>query len=168
MRRRFKKVTIIPEGDTLGYLEGCGWRSKLNPEYDDGARLRYRIEGDIIISLAGPVAEAKLTGRFNHIGASQDYHDAFNCALYVTGSTEEAGAYINWLLERTKNILSPKSKWDAVEELANELIGQREIGYGTARKIIRKGLDRRLNQRLSSFDLEKALANGSIKVYTEP
>jgi ATP-dependent Zn protease len=60
MRRRFKKVSIIPEGNALGCLDGCGWRSKQNPEYDDVARLRNRIEGQIIISLAGPVAEANL------------------------------------------------------------------------------------------------------------
>ena len=163
MRRRFKKVTIIPEGNALGSLAGCGWRSKLNPEYDDGARLRHRIEADIIVSLAGPVAEAKLTSRFNHIGACQDYHDAVGCALYVTDSKNETEAYINWLLERTKNILS-FIRWDAVKELADELIKQREIGYTIARKIIRKGFDR----RLTPFNLEEALANGSVKVYSEP
>ena len=66
MSKRFKKVSIIPnpDGESLGRLSGCVWNSKLNPEFDGGARLRHLVEAQIIIFLAGPVAEAKLTGRY--------------------------------------------------------------------------------------------------------
>jgi ATP-dependent Zn protease len=106
MGKRFKKVSIIPipEQDSLGGVSGCGWESKLNPELNDTEQLRIRrmVEREIITSFAGVVAEAKLTGRYNHIGASQDYHDAVFYASYVTGSTEETEAYLTWLLEKTK------------------------------------------------------------------
>ena len=150
--RRFNKVTIVPDDDTLGSLTGCGWGSKLSPELDEGARLRHRVEAEIILSLAGCVAEAKMTGGCDHIGASGDYNDAVFYASYVTDSTEETEAYIAWLLEKTKNVLS--RRWDAVELLADELIKRREIGYKAAREIIRKGLD----GHLPPLDLKKALA----------
>jgi hypothetical protein len=141
MSKRFKKVSIIPNPDenSLGRLSGCGWDSKLNPEFEGGPRLRYLVEAQIIILLAGPVAVAKLTGRYNHIGASKDYKWTVDYASYVTGSSEETSAYIKWLIEKTKNVLW--SRWDAVELLADELMKQREIAYMATRRIIRKGID---------------------------
>jgi hypothetical protein len=154
MFRRFKKVSIIPipEEGTLGRLSGCQWASKLNPEFDDGARLRHKVEAEIILSLAGCVAEAKLTGRYNHIGASKDYQDAVFYESYVTDSTEETEAYIKWLFEKTKNVLS--RRWNAIELLADELIKHREIAYMATRLIIRKGLD----GDLPPLDFKRALA----------
>ncbi len=153
--RRFRKVSIIPvpEHNSLGRVTGSGWKSRLNPELDDTEKLRLRrmVEAEIVVSLAGVVAEAQLTGLYNHIGASKDYQDAVFYATYVTDSTKETEAYIAWLLEKTKNILW--RRWDAVELLATELIKQREIGYTTTRKIIRKGLD----GPLPPLDLKKAL-----------
>lgn len=155
MNKRFTRVSIIanPDDNSLGRLLGCGWNSKLNPEFDGGVRLRNRVEAQIIVFLAGPVAEAKLTGHYNHIGASKDYHDAVSFAGYVTGSSKETSAYINWLLEKTKNLLS-NYNWDAVKMLADELIKRREIGYMTTRKIIRKGID----GFLPPLDLKRAMS----------
>ena len=110
------------------------------------------VEAEIILSLAGCVAEAKITGEYNHIGASADYNDAVIFAGWVTDSTEETEAYIAWLFEKTKNVLW--RRWDAVELLADELLKRREIGYKTAREIIRKGLD----GDLPPLDLKRALA----------
>lgn len=155
MNKRFTRVSIIanPDDNSLGRVLGCGWDSKLNPEFDKGVRIRQRVEAQIIISLAGPVAEAKLTSRYNHIGASRDYHDAVFFASYVTGSSQETSAFLNWLIEKTKNILS-QYYWDAVKLLADELIKLREIGYLTARKIIRKGID----GPLPPLDFKRALS----------
>ena len=152
--KRFRKASILPEADSLGRLTKCGWKSKLTPELDDYERLRLRrmVEAEIIFCLAGAVAEAKLTDRYNHIGASGDYQDAVFYATYVTDSTKETEAYIKWLFEKTKNILS--RRWGAVELLADELLKRREIGYMATRKIIRKGLD----GPLPPLDLKRALA----------
>jgi hypothetical protein len=154
MGKRFTKVSItpIPESDSLGMVSGCHWQSKLDPELNEGSRLRNMVEREIITSFAGVVAEAKLTGRYNDIGASQDYHDAVFYASYVTGSAEETEAYLTWLLEKTKNVLS--CRWNAVQLLANELMKRREIGYMAVRKIIRKGLD----GPLPPLNLKRALA----------
>jgi integrase len=97
-----QKIANLKDEGSLGRLSGRRWQSKLNPEYDEGARLRYQIESAIIVSLAGCVAEAKLTGRFNHKGASADYHWAVDCASRVTGSNEETGAYVSWLWSALK------------------------------------------------------------------
>jgi hypothetical protein len=154
--KRFTKVSVIPipEDGSLGRVSGTGWQSKLNPELDDTEqpRLRRMVEREIITLLAGVVAEAKLTGRYNHIGASKDYHKAVSYASYVTDSTRETEAYIEWLFEKTKNILS--RRWGAVELLTEELVRQQEIGYLATRKIIRKGLD----GGLPPLDLKKFLA----------
>lgn len=154
MGKRFKKVSIIPvtEHDSLGRVSGCRWQSKLNPELDKCERSRHFVEIEIITLLAGVVAEKKLTDRYNHVGACEDYHDAVNYASWVTDSTKETEAYIAWLFEKTKNVLW--RRWDAVELLADELIKRREIGYKAAHGIIRKGLD----GDLPPLDLKRALA----------
>jgi hypothetical protein len=81
MGKRFKKASIIAEEDSLGRVSGTGWQSKLNPELDKGKRSRHFVEIEIITSLAGVVAESKLTGFYNHIGASDDYLRAVKYAV---------------------------------------------------------------------------------------
>jgi hypothetical protein len=165
MSKRFKKVSIIPnpEDNSQGRFSGYGLESKVFREFDEGARsrdfdrggrLRHEVEAQIIICFAGPVAAAQLTGRFSHISASKDYNDAVFCAGYVTRD-QETEAYLKWLFERTKIILS--HRWDAVELLADELINRREIGYKAARKIIIKGID----GPLPPLDLKRAMAKKS-------
>jgi hypothetical protein len=152
MGKRFKKISIIEDEDSDGRVSGSGWHSKLNPELDKGKRTRHFVEREIIFLLAGAVAEAKITGEYNHIGASDDYHKVVKYASWVTDSIEETEAYIAWLFEKTKNVIWPR--WDAVELLADELIKRQEIGYMAARGIIRKGLD----GDLPPLDLKRALA----------
>jgi len=102
--KRFRKASILPEADSLGRLTKCGWKSKLDPELDDSERLRLRrmVEAETIFCLAGAVAEAKLTDRYNHIGASGDYQDAVFYATYVTDSTRKPKPTSNGYLKRRK------------------------------------------------------------------
>ena len=58
-------------------------------------------------------------------------------ADYISGSDEETGAYIDWLVERTKNILSNPVDRAAVEALAHSLLLHEEIGYKKVRATIK-------------------------------
>ena len=67
--RGFRKVTIVPSGDTLGHCRNTPW-GKTQPDVDAySPRARGRIETAIIILFAGGLAEGKFCGRRNHRGA---------------------------------------------------------------------------------------------------
>ncbi len=74
-----KEVSIIPntERNSLGQCsEPKAPRWLLDAEYDVSLRVRDRLERMMIVLLAGPIAEARWTGRRNHVGACGDMNEA--------------------------------------------------------------------------------------------
>jgi hypothetical protein len=117
------------------------------PDLNNDLRTFSRIEQTIRICLAGPLAEAKLTGRYNLVGASSDNSEAADLALYRCGGSDEAAsAYLKWLSIETRGALDLKMIWDGVDELAAELLEHEEIGWRKARKVIQYGMDRDLRK----------------------
>jgi len=137
MKIRFTRLSIISDEDSLGRMSGSKWTSNFNPEYTDQKILRSRIERHIIVLLAGYAAVMIFAGVKNRQGAKSDFHTAANLGSYVCGNSEEIGSYMDWLVERTKNILSNSINRAAVEALARELLVNKEIGYKKAKAIIK-------------------------------
>jgi hypothetical protein len=96
----------------------------------------------IIVTLAGVIAEGLLTGRTNWGGAHADLHDAARYASYVTASEDELGAYVRWLWEHTRTLLTARPCWLAVRTVASALLDDRRIGERRARCIIAEALER--------------------------
>jgi ATP-dependent Zn protease len=94
--RKFRAVTIQPNDDYLGCVEGFD-ANGFGPDTSSTSRKRSLIERNINCSLAGPIAEAQHTRTRNHVGASSDYHGACELASYICGSNEEIAAYLKWL-----------------------------------------------------------------------
>jgi hypothetical protein len=90
------------------------------------------------ISLAGQIAEALHAGRrparYSH---AADDDNAVNRAVAMCSSTDECSAWINWLFIRTRNRLSLRHIWHAVEVLAASLIERETLDSKTACSIIR-------------------------------
>jgi hypothetical protein len=141
-RLRFTNISIIPDRGTLGRCEFSEAPVIIDLKTHSIARARRRIETLIIVSLAGIVAEHLLTGRHNWRGAQADLQDAARYAAYVTGSDDELGAYLRWLSEHTKMLLSAPPCWLAVRQLAAVLIEDRRLGERRARAIIAEALKR--------------------------
>lgn len=145
LRRRFSKVTIVEHEDSVGSmtLPPSYW-SGFNPDVDQSRGSRARIEKEIMVLLAGEIAVDIHTGRedwgevVTYLGS--DLHTASDLADYVTTSSDESEAFLNWLIIRTRNMLSLPHWSDAVNALAAALIEHGEIGYRKARQIIRFAL----------------------------
>lgn len=81
-----------------------------------GRKERDLIERDVTVSLAGPLAEALASGRWNHVGASRDYQHAVDLLSYLCGSDREIEAYVNLLSIRTEDtFVNVDVHWRAVE-----------------------------------------------------
>src|SRR5262245_41796279 len=68
---RVKRVTIIPDADSLGHCLSQMPKS-FNPELDLSATNKLRLEHRIIGLYVGAIAERRFTGRANRVGARSD------------------------------------------------------------------------------------------------
>jgi hypothetical protein len=132
LRRAVRRVSIVPGEEFLGR---CTLAQAGDPDGLPERQERARAEREILVLLAGGLAEAKLAGRHNHAGASQDIDAAFSWATRVSGSMEEAEAYLAWLRVRARHLLDVPEHWSAVEALAAELLQRREVSGRAARRV---------------------------------
>ena len=150
LKRRFTGISIVPDDDdgSLGRCTYDKWRSKLNPEYDDGPVLRNLVETRVMTALAGIQAEAELTRRRNWVGANSDLRSAANLLSYISGSTAEHTAYQDWLWERTGSLIRDPQHWAMIQALASALLTQHLIGERKARAIIREAQQAWVNEQI--------------------
>ena len=71
-----------------------------------------------------------------------DTAQAHDLAIYLCNEDKEAGAFINWLWQRTTNILEFGPHWAAVEAISEELMKSKYINERQTRKIIGTTLQR--------------------------
>lgn len=95
----------------------------------------------IMLCLAGDVAENIFEKKDSRDLELTDYDNAVDLARHQCGDPDEAGAYVNWLFYKTKNILRLPDNWKAVESLSEALIKRRRIGSRKAYEIIRSALE---------------------------
>jgi ATP-dependent Zn protease len=84
------------------------------------------LENEILIALAGPVAESFVTGRFDEAGAARDLRVARKLMLART-SERSLPRYERRMLGKTESLLRDEPIWKAVELLAAELLKQGTI-----------------------------------------
>ena len=141
VHRRLACISIIPNpvDHTLGH---CEYRnlSTFKPNAPLTNRLRAQVEKLIIVLLAGAITEHLRTGRVFRKGSDEDIKQAHDAAMYLFDDDKEAKAFVDWLREHTRNILSYGPHWSAVETLAAELKERRFIGERLARQIIRESI----------------------------
>jgi len=143
LRLPFKRVTIIPTDENLGQVAGVTLPEGYKPESDRGPKTRDRTEREIMARLAGMVAEGLLAeSEVNAPGAWKDRQNAVDLAEFVTTSAEEAEAYTEWLLCRTRNLLSLPWNWAAVQAVAQALLAERELGARRVRSIVKEAIAR--------------------------
>jgi hypothetical protein len=146
-KNRFTKVSIIPDDDSEGRCDVMKWTSTLDPASDSGMRLRYLLEKRVITLCGGPVAEELFTGCWPEIGSSADMSHAIDLLDHLSSGPRETEAYLAWLLERTKSILSVPFNWVMVQDLASELIIAKELGERRARAIIKNAKQKWIDDR---------------------
>ncbi|TWU11118.1 cell division protein FtsH [Allorhodopirellula heiligendammensis] len=121
--RHIHKVTIAPGkmafgGTRLGHCEIKKGRAK---------GVNDRLEDDVLILLAGMVAEARFTGQYCHRGAGRDLDDVANLLCTRAASPRQHETLRRRMIAKTEHILSDDAHVAAIRTIAGELLDKTTI-----------------------------------------
>ena len=121
--RPVHKVSVLPNTERLG---ACEFRKGVQRPSEDW------VETEILISLAGMVAEARLTGSYDTGGADRDLRYVRKLTL-MRASDRAVDRLEKRMLAKTENLLGDDGLWQAVEWIAQELLIHGQISGRAAR-----------------------------------
>ncbi len=137
--RRIDRVSIVPTegGEVLGHVRGRVLpRSVLEHGQLETTRDLKAAEDSIIATLAGPIAEAKWTGRRNLVGASSDHEQVANLAIGLWADEDVASTYVAFLEARARRLVD--GLWYLIEALVNELLAKRALSGAATHRLLRR------------------------------
>lgn len=117
-------VSILPDRRFLGI---CAFGKAVFRPTEDW------LEREILIALAGIAAEARHTGEYAWDAADRDRAYAAELAAERAGSDRKAERLLRRLLSKAEHLLGRPENWQAVEQLAAELLRVGEISGRAAR-----------------------------------
>jgi hypothetical protein len=150
-KMRITRVTIVPTADALGsathhrtpaFLEKIG----------EGRLSNERVEAVVQTLLAGPEAERKFCGRYDHQGASADYDGAHDYIIRHVGSDDEGKAWVKLCRIRTRARIA--FLWDEIVAVAEALEERKTVKGSDLPKIIERLQARQRAATLKKFGLE--------------
>ena len=137
LQRAVVYATIEPSDDTLGHV----LRPNRRPIYPDSTNLAnwyWAFDRDILITFAGPAAEAKFSRRRNLPGAAADHKDIAYRVDDMFGSDSETGRlYMAYMDSRAEDLVRRPFVWAGIEMLADELIEHRRVNGKRIKEIWR-------------------------------
>jgi ATP-dependent Zn protease len=129
--RPVHRVSVLPNRELLGKCEFR--KGVVRPSAD-------WVEEELLITLAGPAAEARHTGRFCPGGAARDLRYARKLAVQRAGD-RGAERLERRMLAKVENLLADDGLWRAVELIAAELVRCGTISGRAARHLYDRGVD---------------------------
>lgn len=124
--RPIQRVSILPDQQRLGHCEVR--KGVVRPSED-------RLEADMLILLAGPVAESVCVGGYNWQGAGMDLQGIRRLALLRGGREVQAEKLARRMLAKAEHLLQQHGHWKAVELIAAELLRTKTISGRAARHL---------------------------------
>jgi ATP-dependent Zn protease len=121
--RPVHRVSVLPNAERLGQ---CEFRKGIQRPSEDW------VEIEVLISLAGMVAEARITGSYDTGGADRDLRYVRKLTL-MRASDRAVDRLERRLLAKTENLLADEQLWQAVEWIAKELLIHGQISGRAAR-----------------------------------
>jgi hypothetical protein len=73
--------------------------------------------------------------------------DAFGLARQVSGSDDEGSTYVNWLRERTRNLMRHQLFWPLVDALAEAFVEPPTLSGVEIRVVFAEARERTLDRR---------------------
>jgi len=131
LRQRFRNATIEMTEAFDGLVPMIGLDDILG-------KLEGRTRDSMFMTANGPAAESRFMrqGRRSFIGSYDDFGLVLRILGKLSGSSEEANAYANWLFERAKNLVSWEPNWTMAGALVKALEGAKTLPYADARRIM--------------------------------
>lgn len=116
--RQIQKVTIAPGKQALGgtRLGHCEMKKGRTKGASD------QLEDDVLILLAGMVAEARFTGQYCHRGADRDLKDVANLLCTRAATSRQHETLRRRMLAKAEHILSDDTHVAAIGAIARELL----------------------------------------------
>lgn len=129
-------ATIKSDGDAAGMVR-CYPRGKMDL-YSASPIMRNKIERNIIVTLAGDIAQRKFAPRSSRSWQlTADRSAASNMALSVCGTGESATAYLAWLYIVARDQVH--GRWNLVERVASALLDRETLSGDDLRHVILPG-----------------------------
>jgi hypothetical protein len=147
--RSVRKITVIPDEDSLGHTLSHPLPAWFNPEHHWDGRVRNRLEQMVMIFCAGGIAQGRVDPdeAAPLWGSIPDLERATELCLYASGGNDdEAAAYLEWLRLRAFRIVWNPIWWAGIESLATALLSQPKMTGRQANSAIQVGLDRVLTE----------------------
>ena len=123
--RPVHRVSVLPNQELLGK---CEFRKGVFRPTDDW------LETEILISLGGMAAEARLTGAYDRLAAGRDLAHARKLALQ-RATERQLDRFEKRMLAKTENLLADDGLWRAVELIAEQLAALGTISGRAARHL---------------------------------
>jgi hypothetical protein len=136
----FETVSIVPEEDAWGRVASRlpKW---FHPDRETNDRHRNYLEVRVIMMLAGPEVERRMTGRYNRVGAESDWRGAHSLTTHLSGNDAEADAYLRWLVMRTRTLVRFPPYWQRVKTVADALLDHEVLRYRRVKAIVADATD---------------------------
>lgn len=121
--RAISKVTVAPGQSHLGVqrLGAC------HLQKGKAKSSQNFLEDEVMILLAGMVAESQITGQYCQQGAAQDLRYVRRMLASRNEGEKQIERLERRLLNKTEHYLLDRQAWDAVERIAAELINNQTI-----------------------------------------
>lgn len=129
--RKIRSVSIEPVEDLAGSVRNSRVR-RLHPQALGPGRMRYMVERECLILLAGPAAES-LAGYRQRAGM-RDWNGSLQLIALISGSVDEQRPYAEWLYQRACTLL--RVHWSATQLLARALVERRCLNGRQARALL--------------------------------
>jgi hypothetical protein len=153
-----ERVTIIPSGGYDGrVIAPRPWSPRTRLDFDMSPTMRVRVESEILILLAGEIAQRRaypLSVRAWH--ASSDHRKAADLADRMALSAADADAFLAWMTVRAADLVD--LFWPTIRRVADALLAN---GTLDADAISAAVLDRDNKPRSASRPLLAATGTGS-------
>ena len=132
---RIHRLSIVPDESTNGRVKHESPLKGVRLDIDNSGRARVRAEKHIRIYLAGPIAQRKhRPSSWRQWHGRSDHDEAADLIFRVTGSDEEANAYIKRLSIQTSNML--KANWPLVSRLAVAALEHRTLPWRDIKQVL--------------------------------
>jgi hypothetical protein len=122
--RAIDRVTVVPNQRFLGSCQLQKGRVKPTKDW---------LEDEILILLAGIVAESRFSGKYNPSGAAQDLTNTRRLSLMRAGGESQAVRLERRLLNKTEHLVDETANWLAIEAIAQQLLINHAISGRAAR-----------------------------------
>jgi Peptidase family M41 len=122
--KAIERVTILPNQCYLGACQIQKGRIKPTKDW---------LEDEMLILLAGMVAEARFTGRLCTQGAAQDLRGVRRLAMMRAAGERQIERLERRMLDKTEYMVNDDIHWSAIEAIAAELLKKETISGRAAR-----------------------------------